>query len=224
MNEKNIAEIDLSALKHNFIHLRDRVTAVSPATAPMCVVKADAYGHSVALCVPALYEAGARHFAVSSIEEAEQIYEILDAEDHVAETILILGYTPPESDNVKALAREHITQAVYSAEYARALSERMVALQNAGVLGRTDVVRCHIKLDSGMNRLGFDTHEAAAGETVREICAIAALPGIRIDGVFSHFACADEEDVGMTDMQFARYRRVVDACEAAGVHFAKKHI
>ena len=105
MNEKNIAEIDLSALKHNFIHLRDRVAAASPATAPMCVVKADAYGHSVALCVPALYEAGARHFAVSSIEEAEQIYEILDAEDHVAETILILGYTPPESDNVKALAR-----------------------------------------------------------------------------------------------------------------------
>lgn len=83
MNEKNIAEIDLSALKHNFIHLRDRVTAVSPATAPMCVVKADAYGHSVALCVPALYEAGARHFAVSSIEEAEQIYEILDAEDQI---------------------------------------------------------------------------------------------------------------------------------------------
>ena len=224
MNEKNIAEIDLSALKHNFTHLRDRVGAVSPATAPMCVVKADAYGHSVALCVPALYEAGARHFAVSSIEEAEQIYEILDAEDHVAETILILGYTPPESDNVKALAREHITQAVYSAEYARALSDRMVALQNAGVLGRTDAVRCHIKLDSGMNRLGFDTHEAAADETVREICAIAALPGIRIDGVFSHFACADEDDTAMTDMQFARYRRVVDACEAAGVHFAKKHI
>mgnify|MGYP004675196429 FL=1 len=224
MNEKNIAEIDLSALKHNFTHLRDRVGAVSPATAPMCVVKADAYGHSVALCVPALYEAGARHFAVSSIEEAEQIYEILDAEDHVAETILILGYTPPESDNVKALAREHITQAVYSAEYARALSDRMVALQNAGVLGRTDAVRCHIKLDSGMNRLGFDTHEAAADETVREICTIAALPGIRIDGVFSHFACADEDDTAMTDMQFARYRRVVDACEAAGVHFAKKHI
>ena len=122
MNEKNIAEIDLSALKHNFIHLRDSVAASSPVTAPMCVVKADAYGHSVALCVPALYEAGARHFAVSSIEEAEQIYEILDAEDHVAETILILGYTPPESDNVKALAREHITQAVYSAEYARALN------------------------------------------------------------------------------------------------------
>lgn len=224
MNEKNIAEIDLSALKHNFAHLRGRVRAVSAETEPMCVVKADAYGHSVALCVPALYEAGARHFAVSSIEEAEQIYGILDAADRAAETVLILGYTPPESENVKALAREHITQAVYSLEYARALSDMLCSLRAGGVLDDSDVIRCHIKLDSGMNRLGFDTHEAAADETVREICALAALPGLRIDGVFSHFACADEEDTAMTDAQFARYRRVVDACEAAGVHFDKKHI
>lgn len=224
MNEKNIAEIDLSALKHNFTHLRGRVRAVSAQTEPMCVVKADAYGHSVALCVPALYEAGARHFAVSSIEEAEQIYGILDAADRAAETVLILGYTPPESENVKALAREHITQAVYSLEYARALSDMLCSLRAGGVLDDSDVIRCHIKLDSGMNRLGFDTHEAAADDTLREICALAALPGLRIDGVFSHFACADEEDTAMTEAQFARYRRVVDACEAAGVHFDKKHI
>ena len=224
MNEKNIAEIDLSALKHNFTHLRGRVRAVSAQTEPMCVVKADAYGHSVALCVPALYEAGARHFAVSSIEEAEQIYGVLDAADRAAETILILGYTPPESENVKALAREHITQAVYSLEYARALSDMLCSLRAGGVLDDSDVIRCHIKLDSGMNRLGFDTHEAAADDTLREICALAALPGLRIDGVFSHFACADEEDTAMTEAQFARYRRVVDACEAAGVHFDKKHI
>ena len=224
MNEKNIAEIDLSALKQNFTHLRGRVRAVSAETEPMCVVKADAYGHSVALCVPALYEAGARHFAVSSIEEAEQIYGILDAADRAAETVLILGYTPPESENVKALAREHITQAVYSLEYARALSDMLCSLRAGGVLDDSDIVRCHIKLDSGMNRLGFDTHEAAADETVREIRALASLPGLRIDGVFSHFACADEEDIAMTEAQFARYRRVVDACEAAGVHFDKKHI
>lgn len=224
MNEKNIAEIDLSALRHNFIHLRDKIRTASPATEPMCVVKADAYGHSAALCVPALYEAGARHFAVSSIEEAEQIYEVLDAQDRVAETILILGYTPPENDNIKALARKHITQAVYSAEYARDLSARIVALKRVGVLGDTDAIRCHIKLDSGMNRLGFDTHEAAAEQTVREICAIADLPGLCIDGVFSHFACADEEDCTMTEAQFARYCRVTDACRAAGVPFAKQHI
>ena len=65
MTEKNIAEIDLSALRHNFSYLRGRIWAVSPQTEPMCVVKADAYGHSAELCVPALYGAGARRTSSS---------------------------------------------------------------------------------------------------------------------------------------------------------------
>lgn len=224
MTEKNLAEIDLSALKHNFLILRDRVKAASPKTEPMCVVKADAYGHSAELCVPALYEAGARSFAVSSIEEAEQIFDILDSKNCVADRILILGYTPPESENVKLLVRHKITQAVYSLEYAKALSDELMALRKIGVLDTDDCIRCHLKLDSGMNRLGFDTHAASADKTVNEILKVAKLDGIRIDGVFSHFACADEGDGTHSRAQFERYNAIVKRCEDAGVNFACKHI
>ncbi len=224
MNEKNLAEIDIDALRHNFTYLQSKINAVSESTEPMCVVKADAYGHSAALCVPALFEAGARHFAVSSIEEAEQIYGILDAENCVAKSILILGYTPAESDNVKLLARHKITQAVYSLEYARDLSKELCALKETGVLESEDVIRCHLKLDSGMNRLGFDTHAEAAEKTVLEICEVASLSGIRIDGVFSHLACADEGDEEKSRAQFKRYSAVVTRCEENGVVFPTKHI
>ena len=224
MTEKNLAQIDVAALQHNFRHLRDRIRGVSPVTEPMCVVKADAYGHSAAICVPALFAAGARHFAVSSIEEAEQIYAILDAENCVAKSILILGYTPAEYENIKLLARHKITQAVYSLDYAAALSDAVCSLREGGVLGEEDIIRCHLKLDSGMNRLGFDTHAEAAENTVREICAVAALPAIRIDGIFSHLACADEGDDGMSRAQFDRYDAVVKSCEAVGLHFGVKHI
>ena len=224
MNEKNIALISVDALQANFRYLKDKIAARSPQTAAMCVVKADAYGHAVGICVPALYAAGARHFAVSSIEEAEQIYAILDAENHAAKTILILGYTPAEYDNVKALVRQSVTQTVFSLDYAKALSEAVTYLKAQKVLARDAVLRCHIKLDSGMNRLGFDTHADAVERTVSEILAAAKLPGLAVEGVFSHFACADEPDSPMTDEQFDRYMRVVDAAEAAGVHFAEKHI
>ena len=190
----------------------------------MCVVKADAYGHAASICVPALYAAGARHFAVSSIEEAAQVYDILDADNCAAGSILILGYTPAERDNVKLLARQKITQAVYSLEYAKALSETLCALRDRGVLGKEDVIRCHLKLDSGMNRLGWDTHPESVEKTTAEIVEVSTLPGIRIDGIFSHFARADEGDDVMSKAQFARYDTVVRAAEAAGVTFSKKHI
>lgn len=224
MTEKNLAEIDLGALKHNFLILRDRIKAASEKTEPMCVVKADAYGHCAEFCVPALYEAGARSFAVSSIEEAEQIFAILDAKNCVAGSILILGYTPPESENVKLLARHKITQAVYSLEYAKALSDEVCALRSLGVLDDSDGIRCHLKLDSGMNRLGFDTHTEAADKTVSEILEVAKLRGIRIDGVFSHFACADDGDKDHSYAQFKRYDAIVKRCEEAGVTFKCKHI
>lgn len=216
MTEKNIAEIDLSALRHNFSYLRGRIWAVSPQTEPMCVVKADAYGHSAELCVPALYGAGARHFAVSSIEEAEAVYAILARAGGCAETILILGYTPPEPENIAALGRHGITQAVFSLEYARAL-DAAAAAQNLRVA-------CHIKLDSGMNRLGFDTHNGCLPATVRALRETAALENLQIDGVFSHFACADEPASPITDLQTERYIRALRACEAAGLRFSKKHI
>ena len=216
MTEKNIAEIDLSALRHNFSYLRGRIWAVSPQTEPMCVVKADAYGHSAELCVPALYGGGARHFAVSSIEEAEAVYAILARAGGCAETILILGYTPPEPENIAALGRHGITQAVFSLEYARAL-DASAAAQNLRVA-------CHIKLDSGMNRLGFDTHNGCLPATVRALRETAALENLQIDGVFSHFACADEPASPITDLQTERYIRALRACEAAGLRFSKKHI
>lgn len=224
MNEKNLAEIDTAALRHNFIHLQNKIHAVCADTEPMCVVKADAYGHSAELCVPTLFDAGARHFAVSSIEEAEQIFSILDAKNCVAKSILILGYTPAESDNVKLLARHKIKQTVYSLEYAKALSDELCSLKEKGVLEDDAEISCHLKLDSGMNRLGFDTHAEAAENTVAEICEVAELCGIRIDGIFSHLACADEGGKEKSLAQFERYSAVIKCCEEKGVSFPTKHI
>ena len=143
--ERTWREVDLSALRHNFAQITSRASG-----ARICpVLKANAYGHGAARLAP-LYEAwGASALAFATLGEA------LEARaSGVKLPLLILGYTPPEE--AKALAQAGITQAVFSPEYARALSSFATA---AGVR-----VKVHIKLDSGMGRLGFpigqDTKQA----------------------------------------------------------------
>lgn len=193
------AEIDLDALVHNFRLIQQRA-----GSAAVCaVVKADAYGHGDGMVARTLAEAGAAWFAVSSLAEARHLRR-----EGIAQPILILGMTRPEY--AAALAREGVTQAIYSPEYAEALARAAVA---AGV-----TVEGHLKIDTGMGRIGFGARrdpEAAA----EALLACRALRGLSITGAFQHFSVADslsEEDVRYTEEQYALFRQMVERLEAAG--------
>lgn len=190
----------MSALIHNFEILKNK--AKCPKI--MAVVKANAYGHSVADVAPALQRAGADAFAVSNIEEAVELREC-----GIEKPILILGYTPAE--RAETLCKNVITQCVYSSEYADALSKEAVKK------GLT--VKIHIKLDTGMGRIGFDCRDDNLTGIDRAIKA-ARLEGFSFEGIFTHFAVADrtpEEEDGFTDAQYSHFVRAIERFKQAGL-------
>ena len=185
------AEIDLDALAYNFQAVR---RAADPKAKLCCVVKADAYGHGAVRTALELETLGADWFAVSNPEEALQLRR-----GGVKKPILILGFTPPEV--VAAMAENHISLCVYSSEYAEELSRAAVA---AGV-----EVKIHIKVDTGMSRLGFYFQDLFRDEaSLKEIEAACALPGLLPEGVFTHFAVSDEGQPGdlFTMRQFGCFK------------------
>lgn len=165
------AEISVSALIHNFNTIKESAKNCSL----MAVVKADAYGHGTEIVIPALLSAGADCFAVSNIDEAEDLRRL-----GVKHPILILGYTPPEA--AARLNKNDIIQTVYDKEFAEKLS---FYAKESGV-----TVKAHIKLDTGMGRLGFDCRsEKLSG--IDDALYVLDLEGISYEGVFTHFSSAD---------------------------------
>ncbi len=197
------AEIDLSALQTNFTRIR----AFAKDSLVMAVVKADGYGHGAVASARALCEAGADWLAVSNLDEAIQLRNAgLD------KSILILSYTPPEE--AAMLAQYHITQTVVSTEHAQALNE---AAASAGV-----TLPVHLKLDTGMTRVGF----FCQGDSlpVEEVASVCALPHLYAEGIFTHFAVADEiSGDEATKEQFSLFTRTVEALTARGITFALRH-
>ncbi len=200
------AEIDLDALKENFRSIQTRAGGM-----PLCaVVKADSYGHGAVRCAEALAEAGAAWFAVSCLAEALQLRRA-----GLAQPILILGHTEPAF--AAALLEHHITQACFSAEYARLLS---AAAQAAG--GKVSV---HLKADTGMGRIGFAVR-ADFAQAVSEMLAVCVLPGLTVTGLFQHFAVADSAaaaDKAYTEEQQVLFYKVYQALQAAGHEPAVVH-
>ena len=199
------AEVDLGALRHNFKLVRER----AGDAAVMAVVKADAYGHGDAVVAPLLEQEGADQFAVSGFGEAVCLRRA-----GVTKPILILGYTGVQ--NAAALAMGGISQTVFSLEYARALSE---AALRAGV-----AVRVHLKVDTGMGRIGF-TADDDMERAVAEMAEACALPGLVPVGVFTHFAAADStapEDIAYTRRQYDILCAAVEEMAARGCTFAVK--
>ncbi len=197
------AEIDLDALRGNLRTIK----AAAHDSLVMAVVKADAYGHGAVPAARALCEAGADWLAVSNLDEAMQ----LRAAD-IDAPLLILSYTPPEE--VALLSEHRITQTVVSASHAAALE---AAAASANI-----TLDVHLKLDTGMSRVGF----FCQGNTlpVEEIAAVCALPHLRAEGIFTHFAVADEQDGDtFTEAQFDAFMRTVAALEERGITFALRH-
>ncbi|MBP5260797.1 MAG: alanine racemase [Clostridiales bacterium] len=200
--DRSCVEIDLDALRHNFNEIR-RVT--SPSAEIMAVVKADAYGHGAVVCAKTLIECGASYLCVATLGEAKELREA-----GITARILILGYTDPLS--FPDVIKYDVDQAVYDYEAAKVLSDEAVAQ------GKT--CRIHIKLDTGMGRLGF----IADGSSTEEIKRICDLPGLDHYGVFSHFAVADTDDDEYTMKQFVRFTSELDELAKCGITFAKRHI
>ena len=182
LNHKTYAEINLSALKHNYNTMLREICKDQTEKQVICVLKADAYGHGAKDCCRALIEEGCRYFAVSSIEEAIDLREICNECRSDAE-ILILGYTLPTQ--APLLANYNIITSLVDANFARELAYEA---ERAKVK-----VRCHVKLDTGMNRIGFSARNATeVEETVREIIEISKSSCLDICGMFTHLAKADE--------------------------------
>ena len=195
------AEIDMAALKGNFRAIRESCDQKIYA-----VVKADAYGHGAVPVAKVLSELGADGFAVATLEEAVALRE-----NGIEKPILVLGYTPPEL--AKQLVRHDVMQCVYSLDYARALNE------NAG----DGKIKGHLKLDTGMGRIGFDCRSAAA-PGLAEAKQVLQLENLDMVGVFMHYAVADTPgEEAFTQGQYDRFWSAVAELEAAGHRFAEKH-
>mgnify|MGYP001122316581 CR=1 FL=1 len=203
------AEIDLDALSYNYRVLRDHVGADVKF---LGVVKADAYGHGAVQVSRTLQELGADYLAVSSIDEAAELRC-----NGITMPILILGHTPREQ--VGRLMDLHITQAVSC--QAKALEYSEEAVRHGGEL------TVHIKVDTGMSRLGYLVSGGHFDTGTADICRACALPGLYAEGIFTHFAVADEPDAdsaAYTHAQFDLFRRVVDEVERQrGQRFAIRH-
>lgn len=200
------AEIDLDNLAHNYNEIRARV---GKEVQMMAVVKANGYGHGDIQAARTLDRCGAEWFGVSNVLEARALRR-----GGITKPILVLGYTPVQ--NARDIFELSLTQCVFSEEYAEQLAD---AARKENL-----TLDCHLKLDTGMNRLGFDTHEPA--ELVLKLARICYLPNLKVNGVFTHFAMADEDtDEGRyyTAMQHRRFANVLDELGKKGFRFPFVH-
>ena len=202
------AEIDLDALAHNYRRARE---LTGSGVRYLGVVKADAYGHGAIQVAEHLEQLGADYLAVSSLDEARELRH-----GGISAPILILGHTPPEM--VPELIRYHITQAVSAQAKAEEYS--------AAAAGCGGTLKVHIKVDTGMSRLGFLVRGGHFEGGVAAIAASCALPGLEAEGIFTHFAVSDEDDgecEAYTRDQFALFMKVLDALAEKGRTFPIRH-
>ncbi len=202
MKNRSWAEVDLDAIAHN---LREIKSKLARNTEIMSVVKADAYGHGVFETVRTLLENGATRLAVSMLDEAIQLRK-----SGITVPILILSYTDPS--RAEEIIEYGITQTVFSHELAQSLSDAAVRLNKP--------VKIHIKIDTGMTRVGF----APGYSAVKDVVDISRLPGIIIEGLFTHFAKADEWDKTYTYMQFERFMSICSELSRIGILIPIKHV
>ena len=195
------AEIDLGALNHNYQEIRKQL---NPDVKLCAVVKANAYGHGAIPVARAAVEAGAAYLAVATLSEGIELRQA-----GFTTPILLLGLVLPE-ESADVVAYE-ITQVVCDEALPRALSAAAVAQHKT--------VRVHLKVDTGMGRIGVRPEEIGA-----LAAKVAALPGIEIEGMFSHFAMADCRDKAYTRMQLVKFQQAIAAVKEQGIALPLCHI
>jgi len=202
------AEIDLDALEHNYRQARKHA---GETVKYLGVVKADAYGHGALQVARKLEKLGADYLAVSSLDEARELRR-----GGIAMPVLVLGHTPPEM--VPQLISHDITQTVSAKAKAEVYS---AAAQSCG-----GTLKVHIKVDTGMSRLGFLVRDGHFDRGVQAIAESCAMPHLQAEGIFTHFSSADgeeEEDEAYTREQFDLFCRVLRALEQRERTFSLRH-
>lgn len=195
------AEVDLGAIAHNIKEIR-RVT--SPSAKVMAVVKGNGYGHGAVEVSRTALENGAEWLGVARVAEGAALREAgIDA------PILVLGYIPPEQSG--EAVRLRLAQTVYSREMALALSE---AASREGKKAKV-----HFKVDTGMGRIGW----VAGRRAVQEILELARLPCLEVEGIFTHFAAADDPDKRYTAEQLDKFLYLVEELRKNGLEIPIKH-
>jgi len=206
------AEIDLNAYAHNIKELR-RVTR--PGARLMAVVKANGYGHGAVEVARTALQNGAESLGVARLHEAVELREAgLEA------PILIFGYSSP--DSAETLINYDLTQTVYSPATAEELSDQAA---------RKGKIKIHIKVDSGMGRLGLLLDELAGGisddrstaNTIDDIAAINGLANLETEGIFTHFATADSADKSYANKQLDRFTDFLNRLNRAGLSPPVRH-
>jgi len=195
------AEIDLGALSRNIAAIR---ALLQPDARLMAVVKANAYGHGVLPVARVCLENGADYLAVANVQEA---MEIRQANIHAP--IMVLGMVPEEQ--AALMSRHDIEAAVADLESAQGYSRQASAVHP---------LRLHVKLDTGMGRIGFQTDE----KTVGEIKTIQQLPNVTLQGIFSHFAAADAADKEYSRRQTSDFEAFIECLQANNIHIPVKHL
>ncbi len=192
------AEIDLAAIAANTAAIR---RWIGEETEIIAVIKANAYGHDEVAVARTVLEAGATRLAVHrTIDGVRLRREGIDA------PVLILGYTPPSG--LPMVIEHHLTPTIIDADVAR----RLDAIAPYPI-------PIHVKVDTGMSRYGL-----FPDEVVPFLNLVATLPKVWVEGLFSHFATADERDRGPMLEQWHRFQEVMAAVEAAGHHIPVRHI
>lgn len=195
ISRRTWAEVDLTAAEHNFNIIREK----AKGSKICCVVKADGYGHGANVLSKLYEDLGADYLAVSNVDEAEELRDY-----GIKLPILILGYTPV--GDAKRLLKLNLTQAVYSLDFAEALSAECEKLEGK--------LKVHIKIDTGMSRIGFMCQSFPRDEaSIDEIAETCSLNGIETEGIMAHFSVADEGEAGReyTENQLAAFNYTVNA-------------
>lgn len=194
------AYVSLKAAEHNFREIKKFTNDAKI----ICVIKADAYGHGAA-ALGRLYESlGADILAVACLDEA-----LILRQNGISAPIMILGTTPPEACEI--LIENNLIQTVPDKEYAISL--------NCAAKNFSEAVRIHIKLDTGMSRLGIYAHPGFEERAAEEILSVCNLSHLVADGIFTHFSEAENEDMDFTDSQFSSFMKVVNILKEKGVTF-----
>ena len=200
------ADVSMDHLEHNYNAI---LAHVPHGCRFLGVMKADAYGHGAVPVSHALADLGAAYLAVSNLEEAIQIRRA-----GIRTPILILGYTPVEYAD--SMVFMDITQEVHSLEYAKALEQALS--------GTNYILNVHLKLDTGMTRIGFFAYDAPG--TMEELTAVCRMRHLHVEGAFTHFSVADSaaaEDIAYTRRQYARFTAMLDGLRAAGFPMELRH-
>lgn len=202
------AEINLDHLEHNYKILRERI---GENVRFLGVVKADAYGHGAVQIADTLEKLGAGYLAVSSLDEARELRY-----SGISMPILLLGHTP--ADQVRHLIANNITQAVTCESKALEYEQEAARLDA--------VLKVHIKLDTGMSRLGFLCAGRHFDGCIDKVYNSVIQPHLDAEGVFTHFAMSDSEgaeEQAYTEQQFELFNKVIEEVERRGFHFRLRH-